>query len=71
MATSTEGAPEAAGATGAFWGWPVGTETGTAVRGTGLAAGTTTTPSFPRGKITPVGNYKETKTHVSKSPKAS
>lgn len=43
---------------------------GTAVRGTGLAGGTTMTCSFPQGKITSVGNDKETKSCIPKSPKA-
>lgn len=47
----------------------LGTETRTSVRGTELASGTTTTRSFPQGKITPEGNYKKAKTCVPKSPR--
>lgn len=64
MATNTEGAPEAAGATGAFWAWPVGTE----IRDSCHKHRTghwhhhdTFLPSFPQGKRTPEGNYKKKK----------
>lgn len=70
VATSTAGAPEAAGATGAFWGWPVGTEIRDSCQ-RHRTGGWHHQDMFLTPRKNNSRSYKETKTWIPKSPKAS